>query len=194
MFNKFLFWVLTRVYRVNPDFVNPVNWRVAHPAESISVVLQCRPLIFQGWKGKPQYGFENVIFMVYNQVYLAPVMLPEKYSLPSDVEVFNRHKAVPSDVDASVNAYNRYRITYSLLKSYMELDPHIVIKKFPTRLLRLILKRNIPVIKSMIITKKQDDIISNSMSVSEAIQHDLSQPSFNHNAVIPNISSDMQND
>jgi hypothetical protein len=171
MINKLLFWILTRVYCVNPDFVNPVNWRVANKAESISAVLGYNPLIFQGWKGKPQYGFENIIFMANGKVYLAPNQIPESY--PQSFRDLNGEEI--SDIEKTISKYRRDFMAFSLIKTYMELDPHIVVKKFPTKLLKLLLQRHIPITKHMINQKIQSKGIPFDMTVEQAIREDLSK-------------------
>lgn len=169
--------MLTRVYRVNPDFVNPVNWRVAHANETITEVLGYSPLIFKGWKGQPQYGFENIVFMARGMVWVAPNIISEKYEGMVGVEATDR----TISAEQTMSQYRRHMLAFCLLKNYMELDPHIVVKKFPTKLLQILLKRHIPITKRMMSHVVQAKGIPFGMTVEQAIQQDLSKPSVTLN-------------
>lgn len=170
MLNKILFWVLTRFYRMNPDFANPVNWRLAHPAEHVSIGFKYQPLIFKGWKGKPQYGFENVVFMANGRIYLAPNRVPKEYGIE-----IPKPESVNEDYwkFSQITGLNGWSVNETLLKAYMELNPHIVLNKFPCKLLRLLIKRNIPIVKALKDLQRQKDVEATKMSASQAIQSDL---------------------
>jgi len=118
--------------------------------------------------------------MVQDRVYLAPQILPSEYSLPTDQELFSNTsgQSYPDRIEqatkVSTLAANRYRITYSLLHHYMHEDPHIVVKKFPTKLLRRILLRNIPVMQNLITKAKLAREVDPTMTVEQAIIEDLS--------------------
>lgn len=161
MINRLLFFILTRIYRVDPKMCNPINWRIAHPGETISKILGYEPLIFKAWQGQVQYGFENFVFLAAGQVYLCPNVLKDKYytgELHEPKDFFDKQLGIP----------------YSLFKHYMENEPNILVKKFPTKILRFILKRHIKIQKKIIKQQQNEKNDSSIMSVSDAIKSDLS--------------------
>lgn len=159
--------------------VNPVNWRIAHKSEVISLILKENPPIYKGRNLNAKYGVENFIFMFRGLVYLAPSPVSAKFS-----EIINTDHPFSIWDMKNQNTGRPYEtVPFTLLKQFMENDPHILVKKFPTKLLILILKRHSKQQIKNLKNKPNEEVISD---VDSAIRSDLSK-SYKPEDMLPRL-------
>lgn len=166
MLSKFLFFVLTKFFKVDPKMCNPCNWRVAHPAEPISMVLKYSPLIFKVRYSEPKYGFENFVILAAGRVYL---MSNKTDQYPAEMS------GSESESDKTIRKYQGPIVMLTLVQYYMKIKPNIVVKKFPCRILRYLLKQQIKVQKPIIedFAKRMIGNVPKDLKLAEAIKDDL---------------------
>lgn len=142
MINRILFFILTKIYRVDPYMVNPMNWRLAHSYEMISRIFGCRPIIYKARNTMAKYGFENFVFLINGQIYLTPIKIEDEKL--KELNLPEEEYGIPCYMPwtTTETAWNTV-VQFTLLKHYMDNDPYIVVKKFPTKLLIILLKRHI---------------------------------------------------